>query len=180
MPTKKKSWNGGTSNQNWRHGFACVGKQHPFYTSWLGMVSRCRNPKNTSYAWYGARGIKVCDRWLTFQNFYEDMFPTWKEGWEIDRKESNGDYCAENCRWSNHHDQLRNYSRNHWIEFNGQRHTITDWSKKIGGAHSLVRHRLRLGWTIERTLTTPPKPTNRKTKCGPNEHPAEPAALQKA
>jgi len=175
MSAERKSWNQGTDNHNWRHGFAPSGPQHPFYVTWLGILARCKNPKSTSYPWYGAKGIKVCERWKKFVNFHADMFGLWRPGLEIDRIESSGDYCPENCRWVTHHQQTRNHRRNHWIEFNGERNTITDWSKKIGGAHSLIRHRLRLGWTIERALTTPPARTHRKPKCGKNEKTAAPA-----
>lgn len=108
ISARKQSWNQGTQNHNWRHGFSPAGKQHPFYTCWVNMLTRCRNPKSISYPWYGALGVKVCQRWERFVNFKEDMFSTWSPGLEIDRKESKGDYCLENCRWSNHHDQLRN------------------------------------------------------------------------
>lgn len=175
MSSKTKSWNQGTDNHNWRHGFAPSGPQHPFYRVWCGIKARCYNASHPSYPWYGAKGIKVCERWQKFLNFHQDMFQTWSLGLEIDRIDSCGDYCPENCRWVNHHQQLRNYGRNHWIEFNGERNTITDWSKKIGGAHSLIRHRLRLGWTIEHALATPPKILNRKRKCGKNAKTAGPA-----
>lgn len=175
MPAKTKSWNQGTSNHNWRHGFAPAGTQHPFYRIWCGIKARCSNPSSPSYRWYGSKGIKVCERWEEFKGFYEDMFPTWALGMEIDRIDFNGHYCHENCRWVTDSEQARNTSRNHWIEFNGQRRTITDWSKLIGGAHSLVRHRLRLGWPLEKILTTPPKLVNRKPRCSSNTTAVAPA-----
>ena len=56
-----------------KHGHQPKGKPSRTYISWLAMLERCRNPKRASFKWYGARGITVCDRWLTFANFLEDM-----------------------------------------------------------------------------------------------------------
>lgn len=168
----------GKKNSNWRHGFAFAGKPHPIYVTWCNIIQRCHNPKATSYPWYGAVGIAVCPRWRQFKNFCCDMLPTWKEGLEIDRRDSKGNYEPSNCRWSDHHTQLRNYARNHWIEFNGERKTICDWSISLGGRHSLIRHRLRLGWTIEKALTTPAKRINRGACRSKSERPAVPVAMQ--
>ena len=173
--TKSSPNQGNGHHGNRIHGMS----RHPFYTVWCNMIGRCYRPSSISYPWYGAKGVKVATRWLKFINFRDDMFPSWSPGLEIDRyPNQNGDYEPGNCRWVNHHDQLRNYARNHWVEFNGERRTITDWSKHLGGAHSLVRHRLRLGWTIERALTTPAKAIKRKPRCGPKEQDAGPVTAQ--
>lgn len=148
----------GKNNSHWRHGFAPAGqKRHPFYKCWIGIRLRCLSKKEVSYPWYGGKGIKVCKRWRDFRNFHADMFPTWKRGLEIDRIDSNGNYEPGNCRWATHYQQSRNFSRNRWIEFNGEKLIVCDWSRKIGGARGLVGDRLRLGWSLERALTSPPK-----------------------
>lgn len=64
-----------------------------------GMKQRCSNPNAPAYKWYGQKGIKVCDRWSTFQNFYEDMHKKYKPGLSIDRIDPKGDYEPGNCRW---------------------------------------------------------------------------------
>lgn len=76
---------------------------------WAGMISRCTNPKDPSYPGYGGRGISVCYRWLTsFENFYEDMRPKYKRGRSIDRRNNNGPYAPDNCRWATPKTQSRN------------------------------------------------------------------------
>ena len=81
---------------------------HSLYKVWNNMNQRCNNPKNTFYKNYGGRGIKVCDEWLNVENFIRDMYPTFKEGLTIDRKDNNIGYSKENCRWVDSNIQSRN------------------------------------------------------------------------
>lgn len=76
-----------------------ISVNHSVYQAWENMKTRCRNPKSTQWIWYGARGIDFYERWDIFENFYEDMFGTWKEGLTLDRRDNELGYSKENCRW---------------------------------------------------------------------------------
>jgi len=78
------------------------------------MIGRCTNPKYPSYPRYGAKGIKVCDRWLYGENdlsgwlcFFEDMGPK-PTGYSIDRIDNDKGYYPDNCRWADRFTQARN------------------------------------------------------------------------
>ena len=79
----------------------------PEYIIWAGMIKRCTNKNSEAYRYYGGRGIKVCDRWLSFENFYKDMGDR-PEGLSIDRKDNDKGYYLENCRWATPVEQASN------------------------------------------------------------------------
>lgn len=82
------------------------------YSSWASMKERCNNPNSTCYHKYGARGIKVCKRWATFNKFFEDMGLRPK-GKTLDRINNDGDYKPSNCKWSTPLEQSNNQRPKH-------------------------------------------------------------------
>lgn len=83
--------------------------RHPLYIKWVGMKQRCYNVKDSSYLFYGGRGIVVCKRWKnSVANFIEDMGPTYQEGLTLDRIRNDGNYGPNNCKWSTVTEQAKN------------------------------------------------------------------------
>lgn len=126
--------------------------QSATYGIWEGVISRCNNPNNHAYNYYGGRGITVCDRWKSFENFLIDMGerPGRKT---IDRINVNGDYEPGNCRWASMKEQRRNCRNTVFYEFNGQKKILPDWAEEFGINMGTVKSRLTRGWTLDRALT---------------------------
>lgn len=118
------------------------------------MRERCSKPRSSRYQYYGARGIKVCERWGKFENFLADMGHSDKTQ-TIERIDNNGDYSPENCVWVSQKEQANNKSNNHFIEYDGKRKTISQWSDIIGIHQDIIWKRLNRGWSIEKSLTLP-------------------------
>lgn len=117
------------------------------YRSWSEMRQRCNNPNNDKYRWYGARGIRVCDRWDTsFENFFADMGER-PAGHTLDRKETNGHYEPGNCRWATKRTQMNNMRTNRVLCIDAQDRTMTQWSEIYGVPVGTIWRRLELGWT---------------------------------
>jgi hypothetical protein len=93
--------------KNFRHGYAQRGQETREYETWRSMKTRCRDPNHSSYKNYGGRGIRVCKRWLKFENFLADMGPR-PDGCSIERINVNGDYTPRNCKWIARGEQAKN------------------------------------------------------------------------
>jgi hypothetical protein len=134
------------------------------YTVWANMLQRCSNPKNQSFARYGGRGIKVCERWRSFDNFIADMGFRPSDRHSIDRIDNDGDYEPSNCRWATIKEQTLNTSRNKRLTFDGRSMTISEWSDATGLHVDTIACRLKRGWSVEKTLTAAVGPQGQSIK----------------
>ncbi|TXI24264.1 MAG: hypothetical protein E6Q61_05350 [Nitrosomonas sp.] len=119
------------------------------------MLSRCNNRNVPGYKNYGARGIKVCDRWLSFDNFYADMGNAPKD-MTLDRIDNDGGYSPENCRWATRSEQSRNrrIAKNAKIlVIDGKKRLVIDVAAEYGINRSTLRSRISRGWTVERIIS---------------------------
>ncbi len=123
------------------------------YGVWNGMLDRC-NPAN-GHKDYGGRGIRVCDRWAEFENFFADMGPRPSDGHSIDRINTNGNYEPSNCRWATRAEQSRNRRNNVLMIFNGATRLVSDVGAEHGLSRQCVMLRIKKGWDAERAATTP-------------------------
>lgn len=138
------------------HGDSCRKRWADEYRIWLGMTQRCIQPKRKDYPKYGGSGITICERWMKYENFLEDMGRRPSKDHSLERIDNSLGYFPENCKWATRFEQTRNRSSNRWLELNGVRMVITDWARSKGIHPGTLRHRLRLGWTLERALTEKP------------------------
>lgn len=122
------------------------------YWAWSQMKKRCDNKKEMFYNYYGGRGITYNPEWKHFEKFYKDMGDC-PDNLELDRIDSNGNYCKENCRWTTRHQQMRNMRRNRWIEYNGERKVITDWAKQFNTTPTTISGRIKRGWSIDEVMS---------------------------
>lgn len=120
------------------------------YRIWIAMHQRCSNTKGASFHLYGGREIKVCERWLHFENFFKDMGNP-PENTSIDRINNDGNYEPSNCRWATPFQQSSNTRKNKFISFNGQTFHLSEWARKTGIHKNTLSYRL-LKWPISKAL----------------------------
>lgn len=124
------------------------------HKAWRSMHDRCENPKHKSYYNYGGRGISVCERWNTFENFYADLGPRPTLKHSIDRIDNESGYSPQNCRWATRDEQANNKRTNCVFTLGGKSQTLTAWAKEVGVSISSIRGRMSRGWSLEQALTT--------------------------
>lgn len=114
----------------------------PTNKSWSSMIQRCTNANDPVYQKYGAKGITVCDRWLSFENFLTDMGDR-PDGTTLDRwPNEKGNYEPGNCRWATPLQQSNNQTRNYRVEYMGVTYTIRELSEVTGIPYVYLRNRV--------------------------------------
>ena len=139
-------------------------KKTRLYVVWKDIKARCFNPNANNFKDYGAKGVFMCDEWRNdFKVFYDWAMengynPNAKRGeCTIDRINNNKGYSPDNCRWTDNLTQQNNKKNNRFLTYNGETHTIAEWSRILNIKTYVLYARLYSGWSVERTLTTPVK-----------------------
>lgn len=138
------------------------------YHIWNGIKARCYNKNNPAYKYYGGRGICICEKWKDdFKAFYDwSMNNGYKEETRksnnyniltIDRIDTNGNYCPENCRFVTAKEQSRNVRTNTLITYNNESRCLSEWAEIFGIDSELLRERLKRNWSFEKAISTPPE-----------------------
>lgn len=124
------------------------------YRIWAAMHRRCYEYKFKQFSDYGGRGIEVCESWHSFENFFADMGNPPSPSHSLDRKDVNGHYHPDNCKWATALEQGSNKRDNTLITFRDKTQTLSEWARETGLQVATVCQRLRRGASIERALTS--------------------------
>lgn len=158
------------SGLRFRHGMS----GSPEHVLWASMRQRVKPTSRNDRRWYADRGIKVCQGWQLFENFYSDLGrrPTSKHS--LDRKDNDGHYSCGKCdecttngwtmnvRWATPQEQGLNKRQTRYATINGTTKPWAEWCALVGVSTGTAKRRIeRDGWTLERALTTPPKQQRR-------------------
>lgn len=125
------------------------------YRVWLHMKERCLNRNDKSFQRYGGRGIRVCERWLSFDAFFADMGRRPSPRHSIDRVDNDGNYEAGNCRWATQEVQQRNRRDTIRVTVGEEALSLADACASLGAPYHRVRGRMHRGWSFDRAVTEP-------------------------
>lgn len=139
----------------YKHGGTHGGPNEIEYRTWRSMRDRCENPNNRGWSNYGGRGIQVCERWKSFENFLADLGKRPGPEYSLDRLDNDAGYEPSNCAWRLFEEQSNNRRSTRLMEFQGETLSLAQWARRQGMSEGCLRNRLREGWTIEAALTTP-------------------------
>lgn len=147
-----RSKNCGCYNEHAKHNLSNSSE----YGIWKGMRRRCCNPSDNRYKDYGGRGIKVCDKWMnSFEEFYKDIGPRPSKEHTIDRIDNNGNYEPGNVKWSTIEEQCGNKRNTRWLEYEGVKKRISEWSKIVNIPQNTLRGRIDSNWSVDDILMKP-------------------------
>jgi hypothetical protein len=125
----------------------------PERQAWVNMLRRCGDPRSIEYPHYGARSIRVCERWRVFENFLADMGPRPAASMSLDREDNDGDYTPSNCRWATRKTQQRNTSRTVMLTLSGETKPLQQWCEERNLNRRTVQWRVRHSWSAVDALS---------------------------
>lgn len=146
-----------THNGSYKHGET----RTQLHQVWQSIKRRCYDKNNNRYYAYGGRGIKVCDEWLgdngyvnfrnwALQNGYkEEKLPNGRNELTIDRIDVNGNYEPSNCRWVDNFVQANNTTKNRYITYNNETHSLKEWSRILNVPYHRIQYRTLHGMSFE-------------------------------
>lgn len=133
--------------------------KRPLYLIYHSMKCRCYNPNDRAFHNYGARGIKISDKWNTYEKFEEWALENgYKKGLWLDRINNDLDYSPDNCRWATPKEQQNNKRTNRNIKIGDEEHTMQEWADITGIKAMTIARRIELGWKDKDII----KPVNKK------------------
>ena len=133
-----------------KHGGYSGGRETPEHYIWRSMHQRCRSPNAAGFQYYGAKGVRVCERWNDFGAFLEDMGARPSSQHQIDRVDPDGNYSPENCRWVTRSTQQKNKrSTKRWV-CNDEVGTLKEWADRLQISVQLASYRMKHWGTFER------------------------------
>lgn len=146
-----------------KHGHLAGRRPSRTYLAWREAKNRCLNHRHKSYSNYGGRGIRMCPEWLgSFEAFLIDMGEC-PAGMTIDRRDTNGSYSKDNCRWATPLEQNRNKRSNHKLTINGETLCMSEWIQRSGLCRGTLERRVQLGWPASELFSpVASKHSNRK------------------
>ena len=139
-----------TARRFYKHGASHRTRE---YCSWRAMLTRCYNPRVKSYTIYGARGIRVCQRWRhNYIAFLHDVGPR-PPNTSLERRNVNGNYTPRNCYWATSQQQAWNTQRSRILTYQGVSLPLSEWARRLGLRHAALRTRLQRGWPLAKVLS---------------------------
>jgi hypothetical protein len=121
----------------------------PEYRAWVHIHSRCTDSNASDYPRYGGRGIMVCERWDSFENFLADMGPRPSAKHSIDRINNDGNYEPGNCQWATTIEQANNKRSNRRVTIGGQNKTVAEHARDAGIHYGVLWEHIEKGWPPE-------------------------------